>query len=217
MVEGSRGLRRGAVRRLPRPGGHAERGHRPHLHRAACTRHGSTVARWASSRSTPRWRAPRSARRAGERRSGAGGGGARAARRRGRAVVVKHAVGRFAARSVAPAEACRRIREGATAALARRAPAVRLAAAGPARGGLRAHPDGRHGRAGAGLGPHRRPDGRLTDTTITARCSGPGGRSTTWRAWSRRNQAGFDCSTRSRRTRSRSGMRRPGSARCRAG
>ena len=35
-------------------------------------------------------------------------------------VVVKHAVGRFAARSVAPAEACRRIREGATAALARK-------------------------------------------------------------------------------------------------
>jgi len=34
-------------------------------------------------------------------------------------VVVKHAVGRFAARSVAPAEACRRIREGATAALRR--------------------------------------------------------------------------------------------------
>jgi D-amino peptidase len=34
-------------------------------------------------------------------------------------VVVKHAVGRFAARSVAPAEACRRIREGVTAALGR--------------------------------------------------------------------------------------------------
>ena len=36
------------------------------------------------------------------------------------AVVVKHAVGRFAARSVAPVEACRRIREGAAAALGRR-------------------------------------------------------------------------------------------------
>ena len=35
------------------------------------------------------------------------------------AVIVKHAVGRFAARSVAPAESCRRIREGATAALRR--------------------------------------------------------------------------------------------------
>jgi D-amino peptidase len=34
-------------------------------------------------------------------------------------VVVKHAVGRFAARSVSPAEACRRIREGAAAALGR--------------------------------------------------------------------------------------------------
>ena len=34
-------------------------------------------------------------------------------------VVVKHAVGRFAARSVAPGEACRRIREGVTAALGR--------------------------------------------------------------------------------------------------
>jgi D-amino peptidase len=34
-------------------------------------------------------------------------------------VVVKHAVGRFAARSVAPAEACRRIRERVTAALGR--------------------------------------------------------------------------------------------------
>jgi D-amino peptidase len=35
-------------------------------------------------------------------------------------VVVKHAVGRFAARSLAPAEACRRIRAGATASLGRR-------------------------------------------------------------------------------------------------
>ncbi|HUF36666.1 MAG TPA: M55 family metallopeptidase [Gemmatimonadales bacterium] len=34
-------------------------------------------------------------------------------------VIVKRAVGRFAARSLAPAEACRRIREGTTAALAR--------------------------------------------------------------------------------------------------
>ena len=34
-------------------------------------------------------------------------------------VVVKHAVGRFAARSVSPAESCRRIREGAAAALRR--------------------------------------------------------------------------------------------------
>lgn len=35
------------------------------------------------------------------------------------AVVVKHAVGRFAARSVSPAESCRRIRQGAAAALRR--------------------------------------------------------------------------------------------------
>jgi D-amino peptidase len=35
------------------------------------------------------------------------------------AVVVKHAVGRFAARSVSPAESCRRLREGAAAALRR--------------------------------------------------------------------------------------------------
>lgn len=35
-------------------------------------------------------------------------------------VVVKHAVGRFAARSLAPTEACRRIREGVQAALGRR-------------------------------------------------------------------------------------------------
>ena len=35
------------------------------------------------------------------------------------AVVVKHAVGRFAALSIAPAEACHRIRKGATAALGR--------------------------------------------------------------------------------------------------
>jgi D-amino peptidase len=35
------------------------------------------------------------------------------------AVVVKHGVGRFAARSVSPAESCRRIREGAAAALRR--------------------------------------------------------------------------------------------------
>ena len=34
-------------------------------------------------------------------------------------VVVKHAVGRFAARSVSPSESCRRIREGAAAALGR--------------------------------------------------------------------------------------------------
>ena len=34
-------------------------------------------------------------------------------------VVVKHAVGRFAARSVSPGESCRRIREGAAAALRR--------------------------------------------------------------------------------------------------
>ncbi len=34
-------------------------------------------------------------------------------------VIVKHAVGRFAARSVAPSESCRRIREGAAAALRR--------------------------------------------------------------------------------------------------
>ena len=36
------------------------------------------------------------------------------------AVIVKHAVGRFAARSVSPAESCRRIREGAAAALRRK-------------------------------------------------------------------------------------------------
>jgi D-amino peptidase len=35
------------------------------------------------------------------------------------AVIVKQAIGRFAARSVAPAESCRRIREGATATLRR--------------------------------------------------------------------------------------------------
>jgi D-amino peptidase len=42
-------------------------------------------------------------------------------------VVVKHAVGRFAARSLAPAEACRRIRAGVTAALARPHRPFRLA------------------------------------------------------------------------------------------
>jgi D-amino peptidase len=41
-------------------------------------------------------------------------------------VVVKHAVGRFAARSVSPAEACRRIRDGATAALRRKHPPLVL-------------------------------------------------------------------------------------------
>jgi D-amino peptidase len=35
-------------------------------------------------------------------------------------VIVKHAVGRFSARSVSPVEACRRIREGAAAALGRK-------------------------------------------------------------------------------------------------
>jgi D-amino peptidase len=34
-------------------------------------------------------------------------------------VIVKHAVGRFSARSVSPVEACRRIRQGATSALSR--------------------------------------------------------------------------------------------------
>jgi len=43
-------------------------------------------------------------------------------------VVVKHAVGRFSARSVAPVEACRRIREGAAAALARPHPPLVLPA-----------------------------------------------------------------------------------------
>jgi D-amino peptidase len=43
------------------------------------------------------------------------------------AVVVKEAVGRFAARSLAPSEACRRIREGATAALRRPHAPFRLA------------------------------------------------------------------------------------------
>jgi D-amino peptidase len=42
-------------------------------------------------------------------------------------VVVKHAVGRFAARSMSPAEACRRIRDGATAALRRSHTPFRLA------------------------------------------------------------------------------------------
>jgi D-amino peptidase len=41
-------------------------------------------------------------------------------------VVVKHAVGRFAARSVSPAESCRRIREGAIAALRRKHPPLVL-------------------------------------------------------------------------------------------
>jgi D-amino peptidase len=41
-------------------------------------------------------------------------------------VVVKHAVGRFAARSVSPSEACRRIREGAAAALRRSHPPLTL-------------------------------------------------------------------------------------------
>ena len=43
-------------------------------------------------------------------------------------VVVKHAVGRFAARSVAPSVACRLIREGAAAALGRRHTPFRLSA-----------------------------------------------------------------------------------------
>ena len=43
-------------------------------------------------------------------------------------VIVKHAVGRFAARSVAPSVACRLIREGTVAALARRHEPFRLAA-----------------------------------------------------------------------------------------
>lgn len=43
-------------------------------------------------------------------------------------VIVKHAVGRFAARSASPAVACRLIREGATAALARPHEPLRLAA-----------------------------------------------------------------------------------------
>jgi D-amino peptidase len=43
-------------------------------------------------------------------------------------VIVKHAVGRFAARSVSPTVACRLIREGATAALARPHEPLRLAA-----------------------------------------------------------------------------------------
>jgi D-amino peptidase len=42
------------------------------------------------------------------------------------AVVVKYAVGRFAARSVSPAESCRRIREGATAALRRKHQPLKL-------------------------------------------------------------------------------------------
>ena len=42
------------------------------------------------------------------------------------AVIVKQAVGRFAARSVHPTEACRRIREGASAALARAHKPLRL-------------------------------------------------------------------------------------------
>jgi D-amino peptidase len=43
-------------------------------------------------------------------------------------VVVKHAVGRYAARSVAPSVACRLIREGATAALGRAHAPLRLPA-----------------------------------------------------------------------------------------
>jgi D-amino peptidase len=46
-------------------------------------------------------------------------------------VIVKHAVGRFAARSVSPTVACRLIREGATAALARSHEPLRVA--GPIR------------------------------------------------------------------------------------
>jgi D-amino peptidase len=42
------------------------------------------------------------------------------------AVVVKHAVGRYAARSVHPSEACKRIREGAAKALSRRHQPLRL-------------------------------------------------------------------------------------------
>jgi D-amino peptidase len=41
-------------------------------------------------------------------------------------VIVKHAVGRFAARSVAPTVACRQIREGAAAALGRPHAPLRL-------------------------------------------------------------------------------------------
>ena len=75
-------------------------------------------------------------------------------------VVVKHAVGRFAARSVAPAVACRRIRDGATA----RARAGRTRRSGSPRPirlevDFAADPDGRHGGAGAGLGTDGRPDG----------------------------------------------------------
>ena len=53
---------------------------------------------------------------------------------------------------------------------------------GPARGGVRSHPDGRHGRAGAGVGAHLRSNGGVSPTTTTGRCSAPGARSTTWPA-----------------------------------
>ena len=73
-------------------------------------------------------------------------------------VVVKQAVGRFAASSVHPSEACRRIREGAAAALRRRHQPLSPVGADYARGGVRAGPDGRHGGACAGLDPNRRAD-----------------------------------------------------------
>ena len=66
-------------------------------------------------------------------------------------VVVKHAVGRFSARSVSPAESCRRIREGATAALSATASAARAHHPDPPGSGFPADPDGRHGGAGAGI------------------------------------------------------------------
>ena len=52
-------------------------------------------------------------------------------------VVVKHAVGRFSARSVPPAESCRRIREGATAALEAHTSAARAHHPYPAGSGFR--------------------------------------------------------------------------------
>ena len=97
-------------------------------------------------------------------------------------VVVKEAVGRFAARSLAPSVACERIRAGAAAALRRKHKLLKIAAADPAGGGFRADPDGGHGGAGAGIDPDRRADRQLQRRTTTGRCSGPGGRCTTWPA-----------------------------------
>ena len=87
-------------------------------------------------------------------------------------VVVKHAVGRFAARSVSPAESCRRIREGAAAALPRTACSAGPGSSDPARGRLRPDPHGRHGGAGAGVRANRRPDARVRARRLSGGLSG---------------------------------------------